>query len=598
MIMAKIMAKIENICRSIGCFVRREWWMTLFYTMLLALPAWFRWRYNGTLALVETDLFPAASTAIIAATFLALVRDLLLKRRTVLRRVMASVLTSFVAFISLSDLWLLFVMHSRWSDRILTMVFSSNPSEASEFLSVYIFSTRRLLFICGFIVAVLLIYAGLRVLASYLALRIGNLSVKRSVAYTVIAAVANIYSTVYCCLYYFEVVPADDQPKNVIWQISSAMDIYLTYADKVRDIEKATVESHASLRKGYRPPARIVWVIGESDNRHHSQLYGYRMPTTPQMKREHAEGNLIVWRDVVSYMPSTFAMMEKCFSPHVVWDDATEYRHTPILPALLRKAGYHVRLHDNQVTITHNGDNFWERGSMYFLNSPVISRESFDYRNDTVCSFDLDFIRRERAMLRDAVSPAVDIFHIHGQHFKAMFRYPDDFEAFTAKDYLWRKDLNDAQREELATYDTATRYVDGVLGAIVESLRGQDAVMIYMSDHGEEVHDFRPHYGREFPSIKEQAECLLDVPFLIYTTPEFRERHPELYSKLLAGADSKMSLVYFSHFMLDLAGVETKWFHPELSPLNPAWCSPRRPVEDCIDYDLFRHGKPILRKKD
>ena len=49
----------------------------------------------------------------------------------------------------------------------------------------------------------------------------------------------------------------------------------------------------------HRSP-HIVFVIGESYNKHHASLYGYALPTTPRQEARRNAGELTVFSDVVS----------------------------------------------------------------------------------------------------------------------------------------------------------------------------------------------------------------------------------------------------------------------------------------------------------
>lgn len=59
----------------------------------------------------------------------------------------------------------------------------------------------------------------------------------------------------------------------------------------------------------------IVLIIGESANRHHSQLYGYRLPTTPrQLALMEGNDSLAVFTDVVSPWNLTSRVFKQIFS--------------------------------------------------------------------------------------------------------------------------------------------------------------------------------------------------------------------------------------------------------------------------------------------
>ena len=58
---------------------------------------------------------------------------------------------------------------------------------------------------------------------------------------------------------------------------------------------------------------------------------------------------------------------------------------------------------------------------------------------------------------------------------------------------LSKKTLNPT----LTDYDNATYYNDAVIHMIMQIFREKQTVLIYLSDHGEEVYDYRPRSGRD-----------------------------------------------------------------------------------------------------
>ena len=69
----------------------------------------------------------------------------------------------------------------------------------------------------------------------------------------------------------------------------------------------------------YRVP-NIVLVIGESYNKHHSQLYGYDKPTTPRQMAMAEQGSLVAFSDVVSSWNLTSFVFKHMFSLYAVGD--------------------------------------------------------------------------------------------------------------------------------------------------------------------------------------------------------------------------------------------------------------------------------------
>lgn len=47
-------------------------------------------------------------------------------------------------------------------------------------------------------------------------------------------------------------------------------------------------------------------------------------------------------------------------------------------------------------------------------------------------------------------------------------------------------------RQAIAEYDNATCYNDALIGEVISHYRHANAVIVYLSDHGEETYDWRP----------------------------------------------------------------------------------------------------------
>ena len=57
------------------------------------------------------------------------------------------------------------------------------------------------------------------------------------------------------------------------------------------------------------------------------------------------------------------------------------------------------------------------------------------------------------------------------------------------------------------------------MGHIIDLFRNKNAVMVYLSDHGEEIYDYRDSKGRKAAdkaNLKEWLNGLLEIPFLVW----------------------------------------------------------------------------------
>jgi len=119
----------------------------------------------------------------------------------------------------------------------------------------------------------------------------------------------------------------------------------------------------------FRVP-NIVLVIGESYNKHHSQLYGYDKPTTPRQMALQDEGSLVAFTDVVSSWNLTSFVFKHMMSLYAVGDSG-EWCDKPLFPEVFRKAGYHVTFVTNQFEPKAK-EAVYDFSGGFFLNDSVL----------------------------------------------------------------------------------------------------------------------------------------------------------------------------------------------------------------------------------
>lgn len=333
----------------------------------------------------------------------------------------------------------------------------------------------------------------------------------------------------------------------------------------------------------------LVIIIGESANKAHSSLYGYALSTNPRLQNiieqnnTEGAGRLVLFDDAVT---GDFTTMEVVKHVLTAGHDSIPWSNKPLLPAVLRKAGYNVEYYDNQCLPTTC--EFTDYHVLFFLNDSTTIRQSFDYRNDTLYAYDGEFIARYIPRALSAPSPTACFFHLLGQHMGAQSRYPTGSARFTIDDYAQRTDLSSNARNNMMHYDNATVYNDSVLAKIINSVRDRDAAVIYFSDHGEEVYDYRDFYGRsDGPLSQQRVKALFEVPYWVYLTPDFVCRRPDIVANLEANRHSPVHTYRIADLVLDLAGVEGSMTDRRHSPASPCYDSthPRRIEHATCDYD-------------
>lgn len=327
-------------------------------------------------------------------------------------------------------------------------------------------------------------------------------------------------------------------------------------------------EAHRDIASSASDPLPlIVFILGESHNRNHNIAYGYQLPTTPTEMDEIKAGNLCVFTDIVTPYKYTHEVMQAMFS--TASSDST-FLTSPLFPALFKNAGYKVCYYDNQFTpagITAGLD---------YLMDPELSKANFSSRNSEIFQYDGSLVDKYLPTALSSSAPTLVIFHFGGEHLPARTRYPREEGVFTAGNYSARKDLTDKQRRDIADYDNAIRYTDSQLRRIYDSVRNRDAIVIYTSDHGEEVYDFRLQYGRTFADVDScQAHSIFEVPLEIWMSPEFRKKRPELTNKITEAAGRPGFNTHLAHTLLEIGNIKSPFFNPKLSIINSGYEVPK-----------------------
>ena len=339
----------------------------------------------------------------------------------------------------------------------------------------------------------------------------------------------------------------------------------------------------------YRVP-NIVLVIGESYNKHHSQLYGYQKPTTPRQLTMAEEGCLVAFTDVVSTWNLTSFVFKHMLSLYAVGDSG-EWCDKPLFPEVFRKAGYHVTFITNQFQSKAN-EAVYDFSGGFFLNHPELSQKQFDTRNTQLHRFDDGVLKEYDAMKKDSTAHELVILHLMGSHLDYRARYPQKtHRRFTPQMYN-RPELTDNQKRILADYDNSLLYNDSIVAAITQRFIDKDAVVIYMPDHGEEIFDDEPfRYGRNHSAEVDYrlARNEMEIPFWIWGSPQYIENHPYGWLAIQNAKDRPMMIDALPHLMLFLGGISTPLYRPELNVITPEYDVKRpRILKGTVDYNKLK----------
>ena len=290
----------------------------------------------------------------------------------------------------------------------------------------------------------------------------------------------------------------------------------------------------------------VVFIQGESLRADHLQLNGYSRPTTPRLS---AEENIVSLPNVTSYFTLTHLSM-----PHIL--TRADYQHQQrayeerSFISLLKKVGYNTYWLANQET----GPT-----TIYFMKE--CQHQTYAHPGSTIEKYDAWLDGDLLPLLDDALSkPSARQFillHTIGSHWFYNAHFDKQSEKFQplAKSRVIAS--NDTQYL-CNSYDNTIVYSDWFWHQVIERLRQRNAILIYLSDHGESLGDDGDYlHGKD---KKEQRS----VACFVWYSDEYAQRYPEKINALKANRERSLKTDFLFHSILDAADVQSSYMEPSL----------------------------------
>lgn len=289
-------------------------------------------------------------------------------------------------------------------------------------------------------------------------------------------------------------------------------------------------------------PQIMVLVIGESLNKHHMSLYGYGRNTNPLLSQY--GDSLIVYQDVVAPHVHTIPVIRSLLS--MSEPDHPEYfTKKPSLFELFNRAGYETYLISNQKF------NDELRASYDILLSLADNRfnlASYRQHDDIVLPV------LEKILKKSDKKNKLIVIHLIGNHMAYEFRYPKEYIVFNNQKDGFIQDApyrDEKAKKTIDRYDNSVLYNDYIINSIIQSLKGQhnrNTAMIYLSDHGEEMYEYRDFAGHAYEKV---SPTMSEIPYIVWLSPSYRQ----LRKDLIFDKQRTYSSADFIYSVSDLAGI-------------------------------------------
>lgn len=347
----------------------------------------------------------------------------------------------------------------------------------------------------------------------------------------------------------------------------------LYFAIRETQIEKEQYEEMNKIKRDIqiinkkRNISNIVFIIGESITRNHMSLYGYNQETNPLLTKLEAKGNLYKFTDVISPHAYTIGSLKKVLTFYTLESDKNWYEYNNIID-IMKKAGYKTYWFSNQESSGLNGNivvNYGKKSDIIIFNN--IWDSSKEIKN----SYDEEIVIKSKSYISKEKDNFI-IYHLMGAHQGYNNRYPKKYDKFKNKNIY------------ISSYDNAILYNDYVVNEIINNFKDEETIVFYISDHGEEVYDFRAFAGH---SEGKGSKYMIEIPFFIFVSDKFKEKYPELVNDIENSKNKPYMIDDVIHTILDVSGITTKEFDERKSIINKNFNENRQRLFLGKDYETY-----------
>lgn len=313
-------------------------------------------------------------------------------------------------------------------------------------------------------------------------------------------------------------------------------------------------EQYLAFRQSDTSAKTLVLLISESLSRRHMSLYGYSRPTTPGLD---SNSSVYKFTDCV-----TSAALTTDAVPALFTQGYLENRINLI--SLFKRLGYETSWISNQAG--------WGRGDKSIVllsqlcdHTVFTDRRGDDEKANVSRHYDEELIPYVEAVLKGGARRKFIVVHFMGCHFDYEKRYPATRAFFSGRPPQSPFADNARSQEIVNAYDNAMRYHDSVVTELTRVFEKQcadePATLVFLSDHGEELFDYRRHFGHGYPANRASAE----IPFFMLLSRALKKQQPELDSMIRSRRDLPWSSNDAFFTLLQLQGVRSERYEKPLA---------------------------------
>nr|WP_314373749.1 sulfatase-like hydrolase/transferase [uncultured Campylobacter sp.] len=514
-----------------------------------------------------------------------------------LYKILAFALLALNVVFAITQIFLIFSLELTYSHGTLDALVQTTPKEAFEFAHAFL----NFKLIAAFLALLIFVIAALRLSVSERVRMKLCRAIKLIFLLSLLVFIAHAAFKSY-------VAKSSKMRASIIIALNK-IPIY-NFAFVTKDYFGADFKSVRELQAGYQSiyashshktaPNRIsnvVFIIGESLQRNFMSLYGYYLPTTPNLQALEQSGNLIAFSDVVSPGAKTNDVLKYVLNfGNYESEKQRPWSANLDIVNLARLANYETFWISNQERYGQwavaSGASAQMTDHSDFTNQIPVYK--YAYSLDEVMLPSIKNFKsgaRKSPLTHKNESSAAEaggtqkkdkffILHLMGSHPSYEFRYPKSFAKFSAAD-ISREPLDDEQKKELAHYLNTVAYNDFIVSEIYKIFASDNTLIVYFSDHAQSLYQYRGkliHGGIN--------RFTLEIPLIFMASDKFKEQNADLWTRIAAAKDRPFlndDLIHAIAEILEMTDLPE--YDPARSVINADFNASRPRIIEGVDYD-------------
>lgn len=288
-----------------------------------------------------------------------------------------------------------------------------------------------------------------------------------------------------------------------------------------------------------------IVVLGESLRADHLQLNGYRRNTTPLLA---SDVRICSFPNVYTKEVFTHTSLPVILTRADSIDDKRAQTEQSFI-SLFKKVGFRTSWLASQEPVNTYSDFMHEADTLIYANEGK-NVYMFDKWLDGAL---LPFYQKE---LEYSNPRKLIVLHTIGSH----WWYNSHFEKEVFSPVLRSKNISSSTQEDIVnSYDNTILYTDCFLHQLIEELRDEVAILIYLSDHGESLGE-----NEKYLHAEDNEPLHYPAAFVWYSV-KYENLFPQKIEAMKRNAVKHVTTSFMFHSILDASSITSAYLDEEQS---------------------------------